>query len=169
MTEAVSDELRGSLRGTLRTLAMHVELLCKSPATGAALRRGTPTDVAHTAAFHRVLTVAGIEDDSAERLLRWATVVQCMAIGGDSRAPLSDGAMLARVGFSESRFSRLLTAGGSTVQDQCVLASRFLHAREHPCRWDDLGALLVLDSRSGESTERIRLRLARDYFRTLGD
>ncbi len=148
MTEAVGDELRGSFRGTLRTLAMHVELLCKSPATGAALRRGTPMDVAHSAAFHRVLTVAEIEDDSAERLLRWATVVQCMAIGGDSRAPLSDG---------------------STIQDQCVLASRFLHAREHPCRWEDLGALLVLDSLSSESTERIRLRLARDYFRTLGD
>jgi hypothetical protein len=51
--------------------------------------------------------------------------------------------------------------------DQSALAARFLHAREHPCRWDDLGSLILLDSGANESAERVRLRLARDYYRTL--
>jgi hypothetical protein len=125
--------------------------------------------VARCASFHRVLANAEIEEVSIDRLLHWASLVQCMAIGGDPGAPLPDGAMLARAGLSESRFSRLLAAGGSTVHDQCLLAARFLHARGHPCRWDDLGALLILDAGSSGQAERARLRLAREYYRTLGD
>jgi CRISPR system Cascade subunit CasB len=169
MTETILESSQTSLRGTLRKLVLLVEGACKSPASSASLRRSTPFEVANSAAFYRVLANAQIEDETGDRLLRWATVVQCMAIGGDSSAPLPDGAMLARAGFSESRFSRLLAAGGSTVQDQCVLAARFLHSRDHSCRWDDLGALLILDAGSTTNAEQTRLRLAREYYRSLDD
>lgn len=169
MTESTIVSPQESLRHTLKRLAVLVAAACKATASSASLRRGTPADVVRSASFHRVLASTEMQEVSVDRLLGWAALVQCMAIGGDHSAPLSDGAMLARAGLSESRFSRLLAAGGSTVHDQCLLAARFLHARGHPCRWDDLGALLILDEGSSSHAERARLRLARDYYRTLGD
>jgi hypothetical protein len=49
------------------------------------------------------------------------------------------------------------------LNDQCVLLARFLHARDHPAKWDDLGALLVLEEGTA-GAEFARRRLARDFY-----
>lgn len=155
-----------TLNDSLKALAVAVARAGKSPAQSAALRRGSPADVLMTATFHRLLVEAEIDVHSSERLLPWAAVAQCMAIAGAPDAPLQDGGMLARSGYTESRFSRLLTASDNTLLDLMLMAARFLHAKGHAARWNDLGALVVTDSNQSESTERVRLRLARQYYKS---
>lgn len=152
-----------SLADSLRAVAREVGLSTRSTATSAALRRGEPTDVARTAAFYRVLLNAGVEEMSPDRLARWGAIVQCMAIAGDPTARLNDGGILARAGYTESRFSRLLSSREESLRDQCVLLARLLRARDHPAKWDDLGALIVLEDGSA-SAELARRRLARDFY-----
>lgn len=169
MNTTTNDREGGTLRTVLRRTAVLVSAARKSPASSAALRRGSSSDVAQSAAFHRVLNHAQIDEDSIERLGAWASVIQCMAIGGAAQVQLSDGTMLARAGLSESRFSRLLSASGTSLADQCLLIARFLHSKEHLCCWEDLGSLLLLDASGSTYADHVRLRLAKDYFRTAGE
>lgn len=134
----------------------------------AALRRGDARTVLAQPAFHRL--TAGFDDhefagDGAER---WATVAQGIALTGvpDGQREAA-GATLARLGFSESRFSRLLSARGSTFRNQVTLLARFARGRGTPLDWRDLGELVLLEERAEEWADALRLRLARDYYRAI--
>lgn len=155
-----------SLGNRLRSLAGLVAIAVKSSAARASLRRGSPMDVATTAPFFRLINQLELGDLPAPQLVRWGAVVQCMAIAGDANATISDGSLLARAGYSESRFSRLLASHDQQLLDQCLLAARFVHARDHPMRWHQVGRLMLLDTYEGSSVQS-RLQLARDYYRAV--
>jgi len=132
----------------------------------AALRRGDSRTVLSQPAFHRL--TAGFDDhefagDGAER---WATVAQGIALtgvpDGDREAA---GATLARLGFSESRFSRLLSARGGAFRNQVTLLARFARGRGAALDWSDLGELVLLEERVEERADALRLRLAREFYR----
>lgn len=134
----------------------------------AALRRGDARTVLSQPAFHRL--TAGFEDhefagDGAER---WATVAQGIALTGvpDGEREAA-GATLARLGFSESRLSRLLSSRGSTFRNQVTLVARFARGRGTPLDWSDLGELVLLEERVEDRADTLRLRLARDYYRAI--
>lgn len=134
----------------------------------ASLRRGSRHDVAHQAAFYA--TLADIPDDhlSPDTLVRWAAVAQCMALTGvPTKSDGSDGSILASTGLSESRFARLLASHGDGFFDQLLLVARFLRSKDARSSWSDLGELALTDEISEARADAVRLRLARDYYRTL--
>lgn len=134
----------------------------------AALRRGDARSVLSQPAFHRL--TAGFDDqefveDGAER---WATVAHGIALTG---SPDGDreaaGATLARLGFSEARLSRLLSARGSAFRNQVTLLARFVRGRGSSLDWTDLGELILVEERIESRAEALRLRLAREFYRTI--
>lgn len=134
----------------------------------ASLRRGSRHDVARQAAFYAAL--ADIPDDylPPDTLVRWAAVAQCMALTGvPTTSDGSDGSLLASSGLSESRFSRLLASHGDGFFDQLLLVARFLHSKDARPSWSDLGELALTDEVNEARADAVRLRLARDYYRTL--
>lgn len=142
------------------------------PGARAALRRGDPITVMRQAAFHRLVARARVDESvlAADGWLRWATVLHAMAIAIRPGAPLSQrpaGEALASAGYSESRFMRLLAADGDTLRDQIVLLARFMHSRDESLDWRDLGELVLADGIRPHTTERVRLRLARSYYKSL--
>lgn len=134
----------------------------------AALRRGDAHTVLSQPAFHRL--TAGFDDqefvgDGAER---WATVAQAIALTDVPDAGReAAGATLARVGFSEARLSRLLSARGGAFRNQVTLLARFVRGRGSPVDWSDLGELVLVEERFESRADALRLRLARDFYRTI--
>lgn len=135
----------------------------------ASLRRGGPDTVMHQPAFHR-LTVP--LDDAAfahDGALRWATVIQGLALltsAGTAPAREGAGEMLAHAGYSEQRLARLLASRGEALRDQVLLACRFLRGRGAvgvPTALFDL----VLAGERSSSQERLRLSIARGYYRVV--
>lgn len=138
----------------------------------AALRRGDPTTVMRQATFHRLVASARIDESrmAGDGSLRWATVLHAMAINIRPGVPLlrgPAGGALAHVRYSESRFMRLLAAHDEGLRDQIVLLARFAHARDESLDWRDLGELVLADGVRPATAERLRLRLARSYYKSL--
>jgi CRISPR system Cascade subunit CasB len=142
------------------------------PGARAALRRADPTTVMRQAAFHRLIVEAQIDESqiAGDGWLRWATVLHAMAIGirpGLHPPGRPAGEALARAGYAESRFMRLLAAHDELLRDQIVLLARFMHARDEPLEWRDLGELVLADTICPRTAERVRLRLARSYYKSV--
>ncbi|MCU0650072.1 MAG: type I-E CRISPR-associated protein Cse2/CasB [Gemmatimonadaceae bacterium] len=156
-----------SRRALLRSLAGTLRVQPLSPGALASLRRGTSADVARQAAFHRLIADVPESWLADDALLRWATVVQCLAItGAPASHGESDGRMLATAGLTESRFARLLASHGDGLSDQLLLVARFLHAKDVRPTWVDLGELVLTDTVLPARADVIRLVLARDYYRS---
>jgi CRISPR type I-E-associated protein CasB/Cse2 len=136
----------------------------------ASLRRGDPASVIHQPAFHRLvldLDDAALGESGA---LRWATAILLLATltePGADPSLVGTGAALASAGFPESRLARLLASRGDAFRDQAVLAARFLRGRHVPCRPLDLAELSLVEERAERRAERLRFRLARDYYGVL--
>lgn len=138
----------------------------------AALRRADPIVVMQQAVFHRLVARARVDESrmAGDGWLRWATVLHAMAIAIRPGAPLPQrpaGEALVRAGYSESRFVRLLASHGEVLRDQVVLLARFTHARDEPLDWRDFGELVLADEIRPRTAERLRLRLARSYYKSL--
>ena len=137
----------------------------------AELRRKDPEAVASTPAFHRL--TAHMEDVSwAGDALRWATVIQAMAIGtspGDALPSESVGSALAYAGYPESRFARLLASRGNSFRGQIVLLARYMNAKKVRFDWRPLGELMLVEGLPAqkERAEELRFNIARDYYRAL--
>lgn len=141
----------------------------------ASLRRHFPSYVVNEPAFHRL--IAGLDDKMLAgdgTPLRWATVIQAIAIGtkpGEGISHERAGKALAEAGYSESRFARLLAARGQTFRDQTVLLARYMNGRQARFSWADLGELILVEgidaAWAGERGEKLRFRIARDYYREL--
>ncbi len=134
----------------------------------ASLRRGSRFDVARQAAFHAVTADVPDHRLPPHELHRWAAVAQCMAVTGiPAKAGLRDGGALAQARLSESRFARLLASHGDGFFDQLLLIARYLHSKDMPISWQDLGELALTDDLADDRADAVRLTLARDYYRAL--
>jgi CRISPR system Cascade subunit CasB len=102
--------------------------------------------------------------------LRWATVIQAMALGTKPSEDVSQeraGKSLAEAGYSESRFARLLAAHGETFRDQIVLLARYMNGKQARFSWADLGELVLVEGWNEPRADKLRFRIARDYYREL--
>jgi len=164
-----SSERPASRSQLIATLARQIASPQLSTGARASLRRGSRYDVAHQAAFHRLLCELPEHRVRSADLPRWAVVVQCIAIAGEiSRPDGSDGRALADAGLAESRFARLLASHGEGLFDQLLLVARFLHSKNGTASWRHLGELALTDEIREERADAVRLSLARDFYRARG-
>lgn len=164
--QAQDTAVRPALQDVLRGMRRGIFARRQDPGFMAALRRGSPDQVALSAPFHRIL--AGLEgfDPSPEWFRSLAVIAMGMALTVDgSPAGGRDGAVLAKAGLTESRFARLLASHGEGLQDQLLLLARMLRARELAPAWQDLGALALADALDFEWIDEARIRLATAYYR----
>lgn len=106
----------------------------------------------------------GMGRDVYER--RMATLAMGMAFCAgqhDYKVPL--GRALAKAGWSELRFVRLMEARGETLETLVRRMAQFLASKRQPANWVDVGWLLI--GQDWDSAEQTRLRIARSYYGTL--
>ena len=160
-----------------RPLAERVHLIAHALGHGglftdgdlAALRRMDPR-VPDAPAFWKVhalflndIAHAG-GDDADEFERRWATLVVGLAhLRGLHRRGAHLGRACANAGLSEIRFSRLLRAEGNALVSELSTLARFASAKGQALDWSDAARLVFLD---GDSGERVRRRIAREYYST---
>lgn len=136
----------------------------------ASLRRGEPAILLRQPSFHRLVRALDEVSFAGDGALRWATAVHVLAVLARPGAgwPARDvGAALADAAYSESRLSRLLASRGDTFRDQAALAARFLRSRDAACTPTDLAELALVEERAESRAERLRLRIARSYYRVV--
>jgi CRISPR-associated protein Cse2 (CRISPR_cse2) len=138
-----------------------------STGTIASLRRGDPAMVARQAAFYRLLARQHDVELDHDTILRWAAAVQLIAIAGRQKSDYrkGDGEALAAAGYPESRLARLLASRDDGYRDQAVLCARFLHSRNASSSMLELAELVLTEGRRESRAERLRHRIARDYYR----
>lgn len=136
----------------------------------AELRRISP-DAPYTPALWRVLLtwvpdedLAGPARDKKER--QWATLLMAMATCADQHDLHSwFGAALAKAGWSELRFVRLLRAHDTQLEMEVRRLAQFLASKGERANFVDLARLLFWQH--GEVAEKIRRDIARSYYRAL--
>lgn len=136
----------------------------------AELRRISP-DQPYTPALWKVLLnfvpeswTAGGGRDEKER--RWATLLMAMGMNAGLHDPSSRfGSALARAGFSELRFVRLLRARDERLVEEMRRLAGFMSSKGAPANWTDAAHLLF--EQEGDWAERHRRRIARDYYKTV--
>lgn len=136
----------------------------------ASLRRSEPATVLRQPACHRLLLDVDEHALGADGALRWATAVHLLALlakPGRGWPDRTTGAALADARYSESRLARLLASRGDAFRDQAVLAARFLRGRDAACRPLDLAELALVEERAEGRADRLRHRIARDYYTVL--
>jgi CRISPR system Cascade subunit CasB len=129
----------------------------------AELRRLDPERPSSPAYFRIVTKVA--PDSPPPAMRRFGQLLQILALKPEALIPWSLGKTMAEAGISESRVQRLLSARGSTFDEQVrLIARRLANFGRLPYR--EIGRLLLAREES-EEIEEIRLRIARDYWRAL--
>jgi len=97
---------------------------------------------------------------------RWATLLMCMAhCPGLHDYGIPFGRGLAEAGWSELRFTRLLRAEGDGLETRLRRVAQYLSSNMQPVDWTDVARLLFYQS--GQTSEEIRLGIAREYYRAL--
>ncbi|MBF0393470.1 MAG: type I-E CRISPR-associated protein Cse2/CasB [Alphaproteobacteria bacterium] len=98
----------------------------------------------------------------------WALIAKGIAIMAPKAhdGMVSVGTALAREGYSELRLSRFLDTPTEGIGDEVIGIARFMAARAAPFRWHDL-ARIVLFAADDDHGKHVRVRVARDYYRTL--
>ena len=133
----------------------------------AELRRISPTEP-YTPALWRLLILLElgnapewIQQKTWER--RWATLMMGMAYCNglhDFHTPL--GNALARAGWSELRFVRLMRASDDALETQIRHIAQFLASKSQAANWADMARLLFYQS--GDAGENIRIAISRNYY-----
>ncbi len=134
----------------------------------AELRRVSPRDP-YTPALWKLLLLyvprswsAGRDRDEKER--RWAALFMGMAITAGLHDPAEHfGRALARAGWSELRFVRLMRECGDGLAEGVRRLARYLAAKNQHADWTDVAQLLL--NQEGDWAERHRRRIARSYYR----
>jgi len=119
-------------------------------------------------ALHRLLLTHVDDAWQGERWLAdWRAVVCTLAIQRDGgfNPAIPFGQALAKARFAESRLERLLSASGDTLRALSLRAARQVAAKGIACDWRTFADLLFASN--PESRERINIRIARDFYRTL--
>lgn len=167
MTSLDGASLEGALAGRVEAFAHAVRALVEQERRGdlAALRR-LDCDHPFAPAFFTLLASRAPKVDEPEEVKRYACFAQILALKPDRLSPRRLGEVLADTFGKtiESRVQKLLSAGGDALLDQARLIARRL-AREGVMPYRDLGRLLLAPDE--ESRERVRLAIAKDYWRTL--
>lgn len=162
MTENITSTPSPTLGALVGRLVTAIENA--SPGDAAALRR---TDVAEpTCGAFWKLAATHLADRrlSPEDEARWAVLFNVFAHAGSLHRfgfEHSLGRVLARIGFSELRFTRLIRARGDVLLNEAMLLGKLLAAKAEPV---DLTGVAVLVLSEDELTRR---PLARDFFDTL--
>jgi CRISPR system Cascade subunit CasB len=118
-------------------------------------------------ALHRLLLVHVDDAWQGERWFAdWRAIVCALAIQRDGgfNPATPFGQALAEARFAESRLERLLAASGDTLRALALRAARQVAAKGIACDWRTFAELLTCDP---EYRERINIRIARDFYRTL--
>lgn len=172
---ATTDEASGRPRSLSSVMTQLAHVLTDTLSSGdvADLRRLAPSD-AGSPAFWKIVALVlepagqlpegGPTRDAAER--RWAAILQGLAnLGHLHQHGLGLGRALAEASFAELRFVRLLRSHDSGLLDLVRTTARFLAAKGQAVDWTDMAWLVLSDGRKHE--EKVRRRLARDYYRHL--
>lgn len=134
------------------------------------LRRISP-DQPFTPALWRILMMLDLDESPVwvrqeqwER--RWATLFMGMAhCAGLHSYNTSMGEALAEAGWSELRFVQLMRAKDETLETHLRRVSQFLASKNQEANWTDIARLLFFQT--GESDEKVRLSISRDYYSKL--
>jgi len=121
----------------------------------AELRRGTPGEP-----FWRLLSSIGKADVHTDDLPKWQLIIQCIAISGYSNTRF--GKALKQAGYSQARLKRLLEADDDMLDGILRRTARQLKSANQKANWNDIRRLLF--DYKGEDAERMRLRIAQDYY-----
>lgn len=104
-------------------------------------------------------------DDDAER--RWALILHGMALMApnhhDPAIPV--GRALFAADYSEQRLGRLLAARGAQFRALLPRLCRQLAHKAQSLDWRELGRLVLWEGRDDEKAEKIRVGIARAYYR----
>ncbi len=159
----------GDIVRILDWLAGGIARLNERGATGdlAALRRLDP-DHPNAGAFFRLMALAPGDplDGPGDRFRRWGLVVWMLAQTPGRRDDRPLGAALAEAGFSEIRMNRLLAARGDGFRAQVRRMARFLAQKSGAIPYRELGALILCEGLNEAWAERLRLKIARDFWRS---
>lgn len=121
----------------------------------AELRRGTPGEP-----FWRLLSSVGKADAHTDDLPKWQLIIQCIAISGYSSTRF--GKALKQAGYSQARLKRLLEADDDMLDGILRRTARQLKSANQKANWNDIRRLLF--DYKGKDAERMRLRIAQDYY-----
>lgn len=121
----------------------------------AELRRGRLSEP-----FWRALDHIGKADAPPDRVQKWKVLFQLVALGGFSETDF--GKALYQADYSEARLNRLLEAE-EQLPDLLRRTARQLASADQPPNWDAARKLLFYE---GEYAEKIRIRIAQDYYGT---
>ncbi len=106
----------------------------------------------------------GSERDVKER--RWAALLMGMSMTSGMHNPgVPLGEALARAGWSELRFVRLLRSRGDRLFEEVRRISQYLNSKSQEANWTDMADLLL--NQEGEWAEKHRRRIARHYYHQL--
>lgn len=96
---------------------------------------------------------------------RWATLLMGVAFCAELHDyKRSLGSALAEAGYSELRLVRLLRAEGEQLETYIRRLAQYLHSKQQKANWGDVANLIFYQS--GETSDKIRLQIARSYFAT---
>lgn len=126
----------------------------------ASLRRGSHG----SAALWRIMHDIGEINGDAE-LWRSFLVALVHSEGHDPQT--SFGKALAKAGWSEVRLVRLLEADCDTLKVMLRRCAQYLKSKRQAANWNHARQLLFYDRNGEDYAEDIRLRISRDYYRTL--
>jgi len=159
----------GEVGRILDWLARGIDRLDERGATGdlATLRRLDP-DRPNAGAFFRLMALAPGDplDWPEDRFGSWGLVVWMLAQSPGGRSDRTLGAALAEASFSEVRMNRLLAARGDGFRAQVRHMVRFLAQKSGAVPYRELGELILCEGDRETRAERLRLKIARDYWRS---
>ncbi len=151
--------------------ALSGALAGSSIATGdhAALRRMDPQAPSGHAliAAERLFVRSDLRPEGADRK-RWLLVLHCLGLAGGRHSREADaGRVLAGLGYSEERLTRLLSSDFAVVADVMPRLARLLGSKGSPIDWLPLAQILRWTGRSEDLADHARNRIARGYARAV--
>ena len=140
-------------------------------ATGdhAALRRMDPRVPSGHAlmAAERLFVRSGLRPEGADRQ-RWLFILHCLGLAGGRHSRDADaGQVLAGLGYSEERLTRLLSSDFAVVSDIVPRLARLLGSKGTLIDWLPLAQVLRWTGRSEDLADHARNRIARSYARAV--
>jgi len=161
----------GQLLGsTVGTVARRMESEGLSTGDMAELRRVDPEEP-YTPALWKLMIENDLSDTPRwlpehERERRWAALFMGMAMtAGQHSFEMPLGRALAKAGWSELRFVRLMRQRDDKLIQEIRRMAQFLGSKEQSADWTGVGHLLF--SQQGDPAEHRRRSIARDYYREL--
>lgn len=153
-----------------KPLALTVELLASALASGevgagdTAILKRMEIHQRPSVAFMRI-AYRYLPEQWENQTLQWMAITAGMAwMNPHSHNKGSRvGQVLAEHGYSEIRLERLLSADQAVLPMMLMRAAYFLSARQSPVDWTEFASLLLVEEQ--DECERIRLAIARDFYR----